>query len=281
MAKQKTKQACEGEGDEEGSGISLRIRWIPAYRAPPTWWGFVMSVFRRRRKRSIPFRALEIVWPRMGWRRAGRYFVFRIKRLPGTPYTIACGFALGAAVSFTPFIGLHFVIAGIIAWALRANLLASAIGTAVGNPWTFPGIWFGVLWLGSKILGRDMPEIGFTDLSLTMIFDQFDAIAVPMIIGSIPAGAVAWVVFYIPIRRAIANYQHHRHTSRIKRQQVLAEERRERETKAANVNAESVEGNPSEAVDDLTIPEPMLHNKDRSDAAVTHISQVAGERKGG
>ena len=90
-----------------------------------------MSVFRRRRKRSIPFRALEIVWPRMGWRRAGRYFVFRIKRLPGTPYTIACGFALGAAVSFTPFIGLHFVIAGIIAWALRANILFISIGPLV------------------------------------------------------------------------------------------------------------------------------------------------------
>ena len=240
-----------------------------------------MSVFRRRRKRPILSRVLEIIWPRMGWRRAGRYYVFRIKRLPGTPYTIANGFALGAAVSFTPFIGLHFVIAGIIAWALRANLLASAIGTAVGNPWTFPGIWFGVLWLGSKILGRDMPDISFTDLSLTMIFDQFDAIAMPMIIGGIPAGAVAWVVFYIPIRRAIANYQHHRHTSRIKRQQVLAEERREREAQAANANAENVGNYPNEATDDLTIPEPVTRNKELPSATVTHISHVAGERKGG
>ncbi len=240
-----------------------------------------MSVFRRRRKRSILSRALEIIWPRMGWRRAGRYYVFRIKRLPGTPYTIACGFALGAAVSFTPLLGLHFVIAGIIAWVLRANILASAIGTAVGNPWTFPGIWFGVLWLGSKILGRDMPDIGFTDLSLTMIFDQFDAIAVPMIVGSIPSGAVAWVVFYIPIRRAIANYQHHRHTSRIKRQQVLAEERHQREVQAANANAEDIVDDRSETADDLTIPEPMTRNKERPSAAVTSISQAACERKGG
>ena len=239
-----------------------------------------MSVFRRRRKRSILFRILEIIWPRMGWRRAGRYYVFRIKRLPGTPYTIACGFALGAAVSFTPFIGLHFVIAGIVAWALRANLLASAIGTAVGNPWTFPGIWFGVLWLGSKILGRDMPEIRFTDLSLTMIFDQFDAIAVPMIIGGIPAGAVAWVVFYIPIRRAIGNYQNHRHTSRIKRQQVLAEERRAREAQAANANVEDVADHSIDAVDDLTIPEPATRNNERPSTTVPHIGQVAGKQNG-
>ena len=240
-----------------------------------------MSVFRRRRKRSIVSRVLEVVWPRMGWRRAGRYYVFRIKRLPGTPYTIACGFALGASVSFTPFIGLHFVIAGLLAWALRANLLASAIGTAVGNPWTFPGIWFGVLWIGSKILGRDMPDISFTDLSLTMIFEQFDAIALPMIIGGIPAGLVAWVVFYIPIRRAIANYQHHRHTSRIKRQQVLADERREREAQAANRNSEDEDSELHETSDELTIPEPIAREEERPSATVTHISQAAGERKGG
>ncbi|MDP6474054.1 MAG: DUF2062 domain-containing protein [Alphaproteobacteria bacterium] len=244
-----------------------------------------MSVFRRRRKRQLLARLLEFVWPRMGWRRAGRYYVFRIKRLPGTPYTIACGFALGAAVSFTPFIGLHFVLAGLLAWVLRANLLASAIGTAVGNPWTFPGIWFGVLWLGSKILGRDMPELSLSDLSLTMIFDHFSTIGVPMIVGGIPAGLVAWVIFYIPIRRAIANYQHHRHTSRIKRQQVLAEQRREREVGVANINIEEEPAGAAETAaetaDELTIPEPGKAQEARPSATVTPINRAAGESKRG
>ncbi|HJN59874.1 MAG TPA: DUF2062 domain-containing protein [Alphaproteobacteria bacterium] len=244
-----------------------------------------MSVFRRRRKRQLLARLLEFVWPRMGWRRAGRYYVFRIKRLPGTPYTIACGFALGAAVSFTPFIGLHFVLAGLLAWVLRANLLASAIGTAVGNPWTFPGIWFGVLWLGSKILGRDMPELSLSDLSLTMIFDHFSTIGVPMIVGGIPAGLVVWVIFYIPIRRAIANYQHHRHTSRTKRQQVLAEQRREREMGVANINTEEEPGGAAETAvetaDELTIPEPGKAQEERPSATVTPINRAAGESKRG
>ena len=244
-----------------------------------------MSVFRRRRKRQLLARRLEFVWPRMGWRRAGRYYVFRIKRLPGTPYTIACGFALGAAVSFTPFIGLHFVLAGLLAWVLRANLLASAIGTAVGNPWTFPGIWFGVLWLGSKILGRDMPELSLSDLSLTMIFDHFSTIGVPMIVGGIPAGLVVWVIFYIPIRRAIANYQHHRHTSRTKRQQVLAEQRREREMGVANINTEEEPGGAAETAvetaDELTIPEPGKAQEERPSATVTPINRAAGEGKRG
>jgi len=217
----------------------------------------------------------------MGWRRAGRYYLFRIKRLPGTPYTIACGFALGAAVSFTPFIGLHFVLAGVLAWALRANLLASAIGTAIGNPWTFPGIWFGVLWLGSKILGRPMPDLSFSDLSLTMIFDHFSTIGVPMIVGGVPAGLLTWVIFYIPIRRAIANYQHHRHSIRIKRQQVLAEQRRERENGVANSNSEDLPADTGGSLDDLTIPDPINGGDTRPSAAVTPIFRAAGESKSG
>ena len=240
-----------------------------------------MSLFRRRRKRSIPARLVELLWPRMGWKRAGRYYVFRIKRLPGTPYSIACGFALGAAVSFTPFIGFHFVLAAILAWGLRANLLASAIGTAVGNPWTFPGIWFGVLWLGSKILGREMPELSFSDLSVTMIFDHFSTIGVPMIVGGIPAALVTWVIFYIPIRRAIANYQHHRHSSRIKRQKVLAEQRHERANGVANSNTEESPAGAGQPVDDLTIPEPSNREDARPSATITPITRAAGESKGG
>jgi len=217
----------------------------------------------------------------MGWRRAGRYYIFRIKRLPGTPYSIACGFALGAAVSFTPFIGFHFVLAGILAWGLRANLLASVIGTAVGNPWTFPGIWFGVLWLGSKILGREMPELSFSDLSVTMIFDHFSTIGVPMIVGGVPASIVTWVIFYIPIRRAIANYQHHRHSNRIKRQRVLAEERRERADGVANSNTEELPSVSGQSVDDLTIPETSDREEARPTATITPIGRAAGESKGG
>ena len=63
-----------------------------------------------------------------------------------------------------------------------------------------------------------LPEMSFADLSLTMIFDQFGTIGVPMLVGGAPAGLVTWVIFYIPIRRAIANYQHHRHFSNQKTQ---------------------------------------------------------------
>ena len=54
---------------------------------------------------------------------------------------VAAGVAAGAFTSFTPFMGLHFLFAALFAWAIRGNLLASALGTFVGNPLTFPFIW--------------------------------------------------------------------------------------------------------------------------------------------
>ena len=112
-----------------------------------------MTIFRRRQPRTTSQKARELVWPSAGWRRAGKYFWYRIVRMPGTPYSIAAGLACGVAVSFTPFLGIHFILAAIFAWIIRANLLASAIGTAAGNPYSFPFIWVLVYNVGIVILG--------------------------------------------------------------------------------------------------------------------------------
>ena len=187
-----------------------------------------MSLFRRRKKKGLTGAARELLWPRMGWRRVGRYYAIRIKRLPGTPYSIAAGFACGAAVSFTPFLGFHFIFGALLAWGIRGNIIASAIGTAIGNPWTFPFIWTGVYWLGSKILGYERGQELPAELTIKIIFEEPTTILIPMLVGGLPAALVVWIIFFIPIRRLISNYQHHRRTARLKRQQILAAERRAR-----------------------------------------------------
>ena len=109
---------------------------------------FGRRMFLRREKLTLISRVRTFFWPKTGWKRASSYFFHRLARIPGTPYTLAAGFAFGAAASFTPFIGLHFILGGVLAWIIRANFLSSAIGTAVGNPWTFPFIWVGIYEFG-------------------------------------------------------------------------------------------------------------------------------------
>ena len=69
------------------------------------------------------------------------YYKLRLARLPDSNYAISSGFACGAMVSFTPLLGLHFVLAVVFAYLIRGNFIAALIGTVVGNPLTFPFIW--------------------------------------------------------------------------------------------------------------------------------------------
>jgi hypothetical protein len=110
-------------------------------------------IFKRRERPHFLDRAREFLYPRKGFWRGFGYISKRMRRLPDSPHRIALGFACGAFASFTPFFTLHFILAALIAWILRANIVASLFGTVVGNPVTFPAIATTALWLGRLITG--------------------------------------------------------------------------------------------------------------------------------
>ncbi|MEM5476218.1 DUF2062 domain-containing protein [Pacificibacter sp. AS14] len=95
------------------------------------------------------------VWPRGGWSRAVRYMKLRLNRLPGTPDSIARGVFVGVFTAFTPFFGLHFVIAAILAKLMRGNVLAAILATFAGNPLTYLPIAVVSLKTGHFILGSE------------------------------------------------------------------------------------------------------------------------------
>lgn len=121
-------------------------------------------VFRRRDRRSPWRAAAEAVWPRGGWGRAAEYIKHRLRRLPDSPEKIGRGMAAGAFVSFTPFYGLHFVLALALARAMRGNYLASIIGTFVNNFVTLVPISVLAVTLGYWMLGMDLDQRLLRDL---------------------------------------------------------------------------------------------------------------------
>lgn len=191
-------------------------------------------------------RAREFVWPRMGFRRAFRYVAFRLLRLPGSAYAVAGGLAWGAAISFTPFIGLHLILAGLGAWLTRCNILASAIGTIIGNPWTFPFIWAFVYHVGTALLGLDangappletlvllfrnvwalmgnwiLFVVGLEDTihswhSRETFVTVIQTVFWPMFVGSLPVGLGIWLLVYVPSRKLVESYQARRQRRRRK-----------------------------------------------------------------
>jgi len=186
-------------------------------------------MFKSRHKASLIDKVIGFFWPRAGWKRSTKYIGHRVARIPGSPYSIAAGFACGAAVSFTPFVGLHFIGGALLALLVRGNVLASAIGTAVGNPWTFPFIWIFIYKLGLYMgagegigSAQNLEFIPFFEqlieacksLDWAYVGDVAWPVFWPMLLGSLPVFFVTWFLFFIPIRYLVRSYHARRKTRR-------------------------------------------------------------------
>lgn len=188
-------------------------------------------VFKRRDKLPFPTRLRGFLFPRRGWRRGIEYLAHRMRRLPDTPHRISLGFSCGVFMSFTPFFGLHFILAAAVARLIRGNALAALIGTAAGNPLTFPFIASISLGLGRRILGygasgRDFRRIaeGFKQFFIGLwesVLNLFGAghadwhkltlllqdVIWPYFVGGLLPGLVAAIASYYLVRPLVAAYQ--------------------------------------------------------------------------
>jgi uncharacterized protein (DUF2062 family) len=176
---------------------------------------------------------VEFFYPRGGWYRAARYVIHRLYRLPDPAHRISRGIAAGVFVCFTPFFGLHFLTAVILAFLMRGNLIAALLATFVGNPLTFPFIAEISTSLGSKMLGipveMHLPQIvqafgqamGNVWYNIGAMFTDDHArwrdlehfhrrVFYPYMVGGIIPGVIAGVAAYMLSRPVITAYQKRR-----------------------------------------------------------------------
>lgn len=167
------------------------------------------------------------VWPRRSWMRSGQYVTKRILRLTASPHSVAAGVAAGAFTSFTPFMGLHFLLAAIFAWLVRGNLIASALGTFIGNPLTFPFIWAATYKTGQFVLQADTageaPALGRAmkrvmaacwnldgTAALSALGNIWTPILYPMLIGGMIVGPLVTIPLYLLTKRAALMFRESR-----------------------------------------------------------------------
>ena len=149
-----------------------------------------------------------------------RYTLYRLARLPGTPHSIAAGFACGVAMSFTPLVGVHILLALFLSWLIGGSFLSAIIGTIVGNPWTFPFIWLWIynfgLWLGFATVDAGQADFGafFADLidaslrvDMGFIVDRAWPILAPMLVGGAITALAVWLSFYFILKPLLKAYQ--------------------------------------------------------------------------
>jgi hypothetical protein len=162
-------------------------------------------MFKRRKPLSLLENLAQFFWPSMGWMRSFHYARHRLVRVADTTHKIALGLAIGAAVSFTPLVGTHFIQAGLLAYVLRGNVFSAMIGTFVGNPWTFPFLW----WAGFSFGGYLFGALGFegaselpAEITLAAVWEliktQPMSLFLPWMLGGYLLAGLAVLSFYFP-----------------------------------------------------------------------------------
>jgi uncharacterized protein (DUF2062 family) len=132
----------------------------------------------------------------------------RLLALDDPPERTALAFSLGVFVAFSPFLGLHTILATLIAFLFRFNKVAVYSGTFINNPFfTLVPIIVASYAIGAFILGRPLriPQAGvellrhphpLTASYYHQIFQESWDIVWPFSIGAMTLSVVCSVIAY-------------------------------------------------------------------------------------
>ena len=134
------------------------------------------------------------------------YYKLKLARLPASPHAIASGFACGSMVSFTPLLGLHFLLAIVFAYIIRGNYVAALLGTIVGNPITFPFIWGLIYKVGAFVTSNKQKELNH-EIKIDMIITQTYEIFLPMLLGGAILAIPVWLLTYLLTHSFVSSYK--------------------------------------------------------------------------
>ena len=118
---------------------------------------------------------------------------YKVIRIKDFPESVAIGLAWGAAISVTPVLGLHLIVCYTGTWVMRGNLIAATVGTVLGNPWTFPFFFYLDYKIGVLFYFDKMEKYEF---NLSFLFQNFEKLFFPTLIGSIPVAILVWLITY-------------------------------------------------------------------------------------
>jgi uncharacterized protein (DUF2062 family) len=188
----------------------------------------------RRRKRSLRRRALKVL--------------LRLMRREESLERVAAAIALGVGIGLSPFIGFHFFMAIVLAWALRLNKLDTVLGSLVGNPWTLPPFFAVGYRVGRAILGYAPAHVPPLQWQRILHHDFWTAFRGPgfrprlasFLVGTTLLATVIAFATYLAMRGVLALY-HRRHP------RVAERAARKRELEAFT-RAPSAEDRPDERI---------------------------------
>ena len=144
----------------------------------------------------------------------------RLLAIDDPPERTALAFSIGVFIAFSPFLGLHTILATALAFLFRFNKIAIYTGTFINNPFlTLVPIIIASYAVGAFILGRPLriPDEGlellknprlFTGEYYRMLFVQsWSNVVWPFSVGAMALSVVCSLLAYPLTLRALRAYR--------------------------------------------------------------------------
>lgn len=126
----------------------------------------------------------------------------KLSRLDARPDQIAAGFAIGVAASFLPLNPSPIIVATVVAWLLKRNVIAALAGAAMAILYTplLPLMWFAEYRLGTLILPVQHP-LNLDQVRLWDVVRKGWDIYAAMFVGSIIVATPVALLTYFIVKR--------------------------------------------------------------------------------
>ena len=138
-----------------------------------------------------------------------RRAVGQLLQLSDTPHRVALAFGIGVWLAFSPLLGLHTVLALLIAYLFRLNRAAMLVGVYVNNPWTLAPLFMAGTVLGCEIFGVSTEGLEAIDFSLhgrafyRALLEGLRPYLWPFVVGNTLLGVLAGIVGYVVLREVL------------------------------------------------------------------------------
>jgi uncharacterized protein (DUF2062 family) len=143
----------------------------------------------------------------MRWlRRTGQILL----HVEDSPSRVALAFAAGVFIAFSPLLGIHTLLAIVIAVAFRLSKPAIVVGAWTNNPWTIAPMYSAGTLVGCFVLGVSPASLSEIDWSLhgrafyESLAAGFRPLLLPFVVGNLLLGAVAALVSFLVLRLLLA-----------------------------------------------------------------------------
>lgn len=160
--------------------------------------------------------------------------------LRGSPESIALGLAIGVFVACSPLLGIHLVLAIVLATLLNANRPAALAASFLNNPATFVPVYALEYWVGSffwagppvarvkQVLGEVADQFtGSSVLNMrehvALVLELGKDVFIPMMIGGTLLGLLAGTAVYFPAAAMVRTLRAKRERRRDRRESSSAE----------------------------------------------------------